>query len=107
MSKYADKVAATIAREGLEAVSVGLCPGCETCARDFGLEVEEFNAQYEAGEFADEGGFSFQACALCGSTLGGDRYAGHGIDAGGALVHFEVCTDCLFYLANGEEPAVE
>jgi len=47
--------------------------------------------------------FSWSACEACGSTLGGDRYAAHGcID--GNVVHFHICTDCLFYHANGELP---
>jgi hypothetical protein len=90
--------------EGLEAVSGGLCPTCPECQRDFDMEPREFFAAYEAGKVADEGGFSWHACECCGSHLGGNRYAAHGLDADGELVHFSICADCLCYLANGDMP---
>ena len=51
----------------------------------------------------DEGNFSWSACESCGSTLGGNRYAAHGI-IDGDVYHFDVCVDCLMYHANGEVP---
>jgi len=55
-----------------------------------------------AGE-CDEGGFSWRPCELCGSQLGGDRYAAHGYSDRHGIVHYDVCVDCVMYLANGEE----
>ena len=50
---------------------------------------------------------------MCGTTLGGDREVWHALDtnyqdtpiADRVLHHFhDVCTDCVLYLANGDEP---
>jgi hypothetical protein len=88
-SKFANAV--EIGLEGLSHGSVGLCSGCSDCP-------------VCDGEESDEGHFSWQSCEVCGSSLGGDRYAAHALDKDGNLVHLEVCVDCLAYIANGEEP---
>jgi len=33
--------------KGLEAVSTGVCPGCETCATEHGFTIDEFTEAYE------------------------------------------------------------
>jgi hypothetical protein len=78
----------------LEHVSVGYLPHevCDSCPE----------AQSE--DCGDEGGFSWQSCECCGSSLGGTRYAAHGRDSDGNILHFDVCSDCLEYIANGDEP---
>ena len=65
--------------------SVGGCSGCteDHCGDDW------------------EGRFSWSGCESCRSSLGGDRYPAHGY-IHGELCHFEVCTDCLMYHANGD-----
>jgi len=52
-----------------------------------------------------EGFFSWQRCELCGG-LPGVRYPAHAAPKGNKseLYHFEICQDCLMYIANGEEP---
>lgn len=85
MSAYADAVAAEL--EGVEAVSVGGCEGCGDC--------------YDPDE--PEPAFSWATCDGCGSTFGGNRFPGHGL-IDGELHHFEFCTDCVMYIANGDEP---
>ena len=44
MSEYTDRVERNL--EGLEAVSTGVCPGCEECARNLGYEVAECDSEY-------------------------------------------------------------
>ena len=73
--------------DGYTNESVGLCEGSEQCE----------------GE-TEEGSFSWHSCDICGSSLGGDRFPAHAVDANGDIEHFDICTDCLLYLANGEEP---
>lgn len=83
----------------LSHVSTGLCSGCEQCGEEFGYESpEEFERDLSEGGVFDEGSFSWSCCERCGDTLGGSRYAAHGIDENGELVHFAVCKDCLFEL---------
>jgi len=65
--------------EGLSYISTGKCPDCTECP-----ESEE-----------DEGFFSWGPCDGCGSDLGGTRYAAHGRDSEGNIVHLDVCEDCL------------
>ena len=74
--------------EGLDAVSPGAMPDRVCC------EDNEHDEPY----------FSWSPCDCCSSRLGGDRYAAHGIDEDGDIVHLDVCVDCLMYLANGDEP---
>lgn len=103
--------------EGLEAVSTGPCPGCKTCADARGMTLRKFNAAYEAGDIPAEAHFSWHACGICGSTLGGDREEWHAISAedmrkpaGKArrILHFDdACVDCIMYLANGDLPSAE
>ena len=71
---------------GVEAVSVGAAKDCGEC---FACEPEAV--------------FSWSSCDGCGSSLGGDRYPGHGL-IDGTLYHFEFCVDCVQYIANGDEP---
>ena len=107
MSTYTEAVDQQLA--GLEFVSPGLAAICPECraAHDYDSE-QAFADAYESGELCDEGGFSWSPCDACGSHLGGNRYAAHGfLDSDpdrGKLIHLEICQDCLFYLANGDEP---
>lgn len=58
-------------------------------------------------ESCDEGGFSWSRCDTCGSAFGGDRYPAHAFvenDPGKGLIHYDVCVDCLMFIANGDEP---
>jgi hypothetical protein len=61
-------------------------------------------------EVGDEGHFSWSECDTCGCSLGGDRHAAHGLIAYKPrarrthLIHLDVCTDCLFFVANGDLP---
>lgn len=79
---------------GLEFVSTGACPGCDEC----GLPKDA--GEHEL-EIAGEPHFSWHACEACGSTLGGNRYPAHGRDKDGALIHFRICEDCLYFLNYG------
>jgi hypothetical protein len=66
---------------------------------------EDFDA-----EVGDEGSFSWSSCDACGSSLGGTRHAAHGLISPKKyakrteVIHLDVCTDCLFYTANGDLP---
>ncbi len=83
--------------KGIDHVSPGNCLSCLECNPD-GIDAETFEQDHP-----DEGGFSWAQCDGCGSTFGGDRYAGHGTIKG-ELIHLDLCVDCLMYLANGDEP---
>lgn len=66
----------------------------------------EDGVSYECEPF-----FSWSACELCGSELGGNREVGHGFSSREGerdrLVHLYVCTDCVVMSANGEVPSEE
>lgn len=51
-----------------------------------------------------EGGFSWSECDSCGTVLGGDRYPAYGIPETGDPIELSICSDCLMFHANGEEP---
>lgn len=97
-------------------IAPGVSPGCSECASDYGYDgTDEFEAAYEAGEIHDEGSFSWRECESCGSTLGGDRHDAHAIhnEAFGPdakrpndVHHISICTDCLLFHANGDEPEI-
>ena len=71
-----------------------------------------FDEAVSSGDCFDEGSFSHGSCGICNSHLGGTRFDWHAIvpDEGGSVVggeilHFDdACTDCVMYLANGDEP---
>lgn len=109
MSEYTEAVDRQLA--GLEFVSPGLAAICWTCRRAHDCEtVRQLADLILTGDAAagNERHFSPARCDACGTTLGGNRYAAHGfLDTDpdrGKLLHLEICEDCLFYLANGDEP---
>lgn len=61
-------------------------------------------------DIGDEGSFSWSECECCGSSLGGTRHAAHGLISRTkygrktVLIHLDVCTDCLMFIANGDLP---
>ena len=115
VSAYTDSVERSL--KGLKAVSTGPCPGCAECASAYGFRDYEdddgnviltaqqrFDEAYESGSICTEGSFSWGSCDICGSTFGGDREEWHAL-MDGKLQHFDnACTDCVVYLANGDEP---
>lgn len=111
MSKFTDSIAHYL--DGLH-IATGSAASCPECCEAFGLDPdadtdENQAAMYESG---DEGGFSWSQCDSCGTTLGGDRHTAHGwptepaldLDAINTLYHLSICTDCLLFHANGDEP---
>ena len=105
MSEYSDRVEHYL--KGLEAVSTGICPGCEECRDTYSPEstMDEYDGLWSSGEVCDEGGFSCSHCEICGSGLGGDRYLWHAVDSNNEIIHGDnCCVDCLMYLNNGDEP---
>jgi len=91
-------------------VDTGPCPGCDDC----GL-ADVHDMDDELYDMASEAWFSRFQCDSCGSTFGGDRFYAHGtvrIPGPPALgwvhsdevIHLNICVDCLFYHANGDEP---
>ena len=81
---------------GLTYVSVGACPGCDDCG------MPEGSDDYDT---FGESHFSWSPCECCDSSLGGDRSPAHAVASDGSIVHMDVCTDCVMYLANGDEPS--
>jgi hypothetical protein len=94
MTTYTDNVESTLG--GLP-VATGARPGCQDC----GLPEDATDEQCQR---AEESSFSWSPCEACGSTLGGDRHPAHGTFTDDSIVHLDICTDCLFYIANGDEP---
>lgn len=118
--------------EGLSA-SPGISPGCMECAKLFdysdetdcpkcGAEdpepecgwckgtgqnpktMEAFAKAWAAGEFSDEGHFSWSRCGVCNGPAG-DRYVWHWIGKDKWQNHSDdMCSDCVLYLANGTLP---
>lgn len=102
MSDFTDAIEATLEREDIEAPSPGVVDFCEECQRNHSYAL----ANPDVG---DEGRFSWRACESCGSTFGGNRYAAHAFERGrkpSAITchHLDICTDCLLFHANGDEP---
>ncbi len=92
---FVERVTANL--KGVQFFSVGGCDGCESCPN--GSE--------------SEGSFSGRRCFSCGSGLAGDRHPAHGFIAATEeearkpeclMEHFEVCTDCVMFHANGDLP---
>lgn len=108
MSAYTDAV--TRGLQGMEAVSSGTCPGCAECMDVDGYtDAEKHRADWHTRDMPSrDESFSWRPCGVCGSTLGGDRHTWHWIDPNDpthAIEHeSDMCGDCVFYLANGEEP---
>ena len=88
--------------EGMDFLCTGLCPDCQECADDCGFDsIEEYNKALESGRIGGESNFSWSACDLCGSALGGDREVYHYVDEDGNLVHGDsACTECVMELAG-------
>lgn len=87
-------------------MSIGVCGGCATCADQNSYDdMALFSEDVAEGKACDEGYFSHAPCIICGSKLGGYRYAVHSIDEDDNLQHDDgACQDCLVYWANGGEP---
>lgn len=111
MSKFTDAVARGL--KGLEAVSTGICPGCDTCCDEQRYDsLEVLQSAWEAGDVFSEPSFSSLGCDICGTNLGGNFECWHYIvpsESGGVvgqgIKHGDrACVDCIMYLANGDEP---
>ena len=91
---------------GLEAISCGLCASCSDCQSAFDVGEKKLQAMIDKG-LSDEGGFSRAGCDCCGSSLGQNLYAAHALidlDGRKVLIHLEVCSDCVMFVANGDLP---
>jgi len=90
MSKFTDSIDANLGEE-YSSISPGSIPdNCIAC--------EDCDPENE------EPVFSSRPCETCGSNLAGDRHNAHAIGYHGEIVHFDICTDCVMYFANAEEP---
>jgi hypothetical protein len=86
-----------------KSIDPGVCASCADCQSAYGMTEAEMTEAQENDRLNDEGGFSWSSLRLLRKHLGGDRYAAHGfIDD--KIVHYDVCVDCLMYLANGTLP---
>lgn len=104
MSAYTDAVTANL--EGLTAISTGACPGCPECMEHDGFtSADDHTSAWHRGDTCSDTHFSWCPCGICGSTLGGDRERWHALGANREILHFDdACTDCVLYLAYGDEP---
>jgi len=85
---YQKSVRYFLTAEGLDDLHQvsGECPDC-------GVDYGE----------SPEGGFSWSPCDCCGSTLGGTRYHAVGLNRKlGQVFCYDICVDCLYYLAYGQ-----
>jgi hypothetical protein len=88
--------------QGLIAVSTGDCPDCQECADAYGMDLAEYNASYEACNLSGDPSFSWSSCAVCGSSLGGNREPVHAVNEKNEVVHLDgACEDCVYYLEYG------
>jgi len=64
--------------------------------------------EVEEDDERDDLGFSHEGCDLCGSNLGGDKYAATALPEDPSknrdYIPLEICKDCLMFLANGDVP---
>jgi hypothetical protein len=102
--EYVDTVIEACNATKYRRIDPGVACQCETCQSAFGLSEDELLEGSENGSVHDEGGFSWHGCEVCRSSLGGTRYAAHGFAEDGSVLHYDVCADCLCYLANGDVP---
>ena len=103
-TQYVDRVIDEENATKYRSISPGICGSCPQCQSHYGMTEEELTEGYESGEVLEEGGFSYHDCEVCGCPLGGDRCGAHGWTSKNELLHYDICQDCLFYLANGEVP---
>jgi hypothetical protein len=104
VSKYTEAVDRGL--RGRDAVSTGVCPGCTECQEEHGYDtIEAFEEAWSHGRINSEVFFSWRECGICYSHLGGDREIWHWVDDNNKIRHeYYACTDCVLYLANGDEP---
>ncbi len=91
------------------ATAIGLRCDCPVCLdKHPELSPEQFKAALADESIVDDPRFSRVPCECCGSRLAGHRFVSHGLASDRmcscAIVHFEVCVDCVHYLANGDVP---
>jgi hypothetical protein len=82
-------------------------PFCDDCDGhgDRQPTMAEFSEQWSNGKIVEEGGFSWDGCDICGSSLGGTMEPWHGVDSSNKIIHGDcACVDCVVYLANGDIP---
>lgn len=101
MSEFTDAI-----KHNLENLNVMPGPACGMCSEcDYRFDLDEDGRPETQPD--DEGGFSWSSCDSCGSTFGGDRFIAHAFidnDHTNALLHLDICVDCLMFHANGDEP---
>lgn len=87
-------------KEGMEDISHfssgSAIRSCRQCVQS------EYDAEAFQGEDTRqiEPYFSWSPCEICGSTLGGDREACHGI-YNGSMIHIVACADCVYFAEYG------
>ena len=110
---YNQKAVDSECQEYSGGINPGLTHKCETCYESWryvfctmGETPPSLIEQaISDGTISDEGGLSWRPCETCGSTLGGNRFAAHGLTDKGDIIHYDICVDCLMYLANGDLPS--
>lgn len=92
-------------------VAPGAAACCVECLNIYGIEeTNDVDAMQEELYRLEASSFSWSQCDSCGSTFGGDRHEAHGLsyaDNGKLnheIYHLSICTDCLLFHANGDEP---
>ncbi len=87
-------------------IAPGTSHKCDECTQ--GVKIGEDDIK--TLQTYDKGSFSWVECDSCGVTLGGSRYNAHAIHKEAFakqpdnVHHVNICTDCLMYHANGDEP---
>ena len=107
MTDFTDAIAARW--DSTWAIFPGAAKSCDDCANHLTREEKDALPDEDWQAF-DEGSFSWAPCDSCGTTLGGDRHAAHAWQQAtadnrlGDLCHVDICTDCLLFHANGDQP---
>ena len=90
-----------------KSMSPGICSSCDECQSTYGMEHDELEKVVSSGELPNDPSFSWSGCDCCVSPLGHDLYDAHALTHKGEIIHYDICGDCLCYLANGDLPTGE
>lgn len=106
----AERVRLFFEREGINCLTeTTYCPDCGSENLDYDAceyTCRDCGKVFDGGECPHEAHFSWDSCDCC-NAIAGDRYfcEGYHPESGEVLKGYEICPDCLIYVANGDLPA--
>lgn len=85
--------------DNMEHFSSGPCSGCRECC-DL-VDPDDYDSDEDWNEAVSEPHFSWSPCELCNRSLGGDRESAHAVSKEHGIIHFDICTDCVYFIEYG------